>query len=108
MDEAAIGRWLDRSRATYVAGLIANGVSQAEASRTATEQEFAEREARARGCVEIGLSVVADNRRGACTNRSAIERHRSGCASRSDHDGRLAIRRTPDPTIREETPTRTE
>jgi ribosomal protein S18 acetylase RimI-like enzyme len=124
MDEAAIGRWLDRSRAAYVAGLIASGVSPAEASRTAAEQEqaafpdgrpanghvvfdvivdsdevghlwigpraadddqhwwvwdieideawrgrgigraameFAEREARARGCVEIGLSVVADN-----------------------------------------------
>lgn len=124
MDEAAIGRWLDRARAAYVADLIASGIGQAAASRTATEQEtaafpdgrpanghvlfdvvvdgdevghlwigprapddddhwwvwdieideawrgrgvgraamqLAEREARGRGCIEIGLTVIADN-----------------------------------------------
>ena len=124
MDEAAIGRWLDRARAAYVAGLTASGIGETEALRTAAEQEkaafpdgrpanghvvfdvvadgtevghlwigprapdddehwwvwdieideawrgrgvgraameLAEREARNRGCVEIGLSVIADN-----------------------------------------------
>jgi ribosomal protein S18 acetylase RimI-like enzyme len=124
MDEAAIGRWLDRSRAAYIADLIASGIGEAAAERTAAEQEaaafpdgkpasghvvydvvvdgeevghlwigprapddddhwwvwdieideawrgrgigrsameLAEQEARVRGCVEIGLTVVADN-----------------------------------------------
>ena len=41
MDEAAIGQWLDRARAAYVADLIASGIGQAAASRTAAEQEAA-------------------------------------------------------------------
>ena len=124
MDEAAIGQWLDRARAAYVADLIASGIGQAAASRTAAEQEaaafpdgrpanghvlfdvvvdgdevghlwigprapddddhwwvwdieideawrgrgvgraameLAEREARGRRCIEIGLTVIADN-----------------------------------------------
>ena len=124
MDEAAIGRWLDHARAAYVADLIASGIGEVAASRTAAEQEaaafpdgrpanghvvfevvvdgdeaghlwigprapddhehwwvwdieideawrgrgvgraameLAEREATARGCIEIGLSVIADN-----------------------------------------------
>lgn len=124
MEDAAIGRWLDRVRAAYVVDLVSSGIGEAEASRTATEQEaaafpdgrpanghvvfsvvvdddevgdlwigprapddddhwwvwdiendeawrgrgiggaameLAEREARNRGCVEIGLSVIADN-----------------------------------------------
>jgi ribosomal protein S18 acetylase RimI-like enzyme len=124
MDEAAIGRWLDRARAAYIADLIASGIGKAAASRTAAEQEvaafpdgrparghvlfdvivddekvgslwmgprdlddedhwwvwdieideawrgrgigraameLAEREAQLRGCVEIGLTVTADN-----------------------------------------------
>ncbi len=124
MVEKAIGRWLDRARAAYVADLIATGVGEAAASRTAAEQqaaafpdgrpanghvvfevvvdgeeagqlwigprapddydhwwvwdieideawrgrgvgraamELVEREARARGAIEIGLSVTAEN-----------------------------------------------
>jgi ribosomal protein S18 acetylase RimI-like enzyme len=124
MEEGAIGRWLEHARLAYVAELVASGIGEEEASRTAEEQEaaafpdgrpanghvlfdvvvegseaghlwigprapddedhwwvweieideawrgrgvgraamvLAEREARARGCIEIGLTVIADN-----------------------------------------------
>ena len=124
MDETAIPGWLDRARAAYVADLVASGIGEAAAARTAAEQqaaafpdgrpadghvlfdvvvdgdevgylwtgpraaddddhwwvwdieideawrgrgvgraamELAEDEARSRGCIEIGLSVIADN-----------------------------------------------
>jgi ribosomal protein S18 acetylase RimI-like enzyme len=41
MDEAAIGEWLDRSRAAYVAELLAGGVGEAAATRMAAAQRAA-------------------------------------------------------------------
>src|ERR1700760_2554569 len=41
MDDAAIGPWLDRSRAAYVADLVASGTGAPEAARLAAEQQGA-------------------------------------------------------------------
>jgi len=41
MDDDAIGRWLDRAHAAYVADLISSGVGEQAAARIASEQEAA-------------------------------------------------------------------